>query len=194
MAVISVLLGSLLFVTGLAHLHPKIDAWDRRAFFSLNHSVAGKGALRLFRILWPLGTTPTALVLLALALVPGIRFYLVILLSYVSAVTIERLVKMSFKRPRPFMELSGIAMLQPRQPADPSFPSGDALRAWFLAIALTGSFHATGWWFVAAGVLAFLITLGRVALGVHYPLDALGGAGLGLLFAGLSLLLISGSF
>jgi membrane-associated phospholipid phosphatase len=42
--------------------------------------------------------------------------------------------------------------------------------------------------FAAVAVaLAMLISLGRIAMGVHFPLDVLGGAGLGLFFAGVFL-------
>lgn len=75
-------------------------------------------------------------------------------------------------------------MAQPQKPTDPSFPSGDAFRIWYLVlilIAASGSNQVLG--FIAI-LLAVLVSLGRMILGVHYLTDVLAGAGLGFLGAG----------
>ena len=78
----------------------------------------------------------------------------------------------------------GASSTQPREPGDASFPSGDALRAWYLALILP--VFAGGGLALALGlsVLAMLVTLGRMVMGVHYLTDTLAGAGLGMLGAG----------
>jgi undecaprenyl-diphosphatase len=78
-------------------------------------------------------------------------------------------------------------MHQYREPDDPSFPSGDSLRAWFLAVIVPAAlgFPPAGQILLAA--LAGLVALGRLVLGVHYPTDVLSGTGLGLLGAALTL-------
>lgn len=61
-----------------------------------------------------------------------------------------------------------------------SFPSAHA--AWFFALALVVWFanRKWGWWFFA---LAVLMGIARVYAGVHWPIDIIGGAVIGLLCA-----------
>ncbi|MGD1003543.1 MAG: phosphatase PAP2 family protein [Minisyncoccia bacterium] len=61
-----------------------------------------------------------------------------------------------------------------------SFPSAHA--AWFFALALVIWFanRKWGWWFFA---LAVLMGLARIYAGVHWPMDVVGGAAVGLLCA-----------
>lgn len=61
-----------------------------------------------------------------------------------------------------------------------SFPSAHA--AWFFALALVVFFanRKWGWWFIG---LAVLMGLARIYAGVHWPIDIVGGAAIGLLCA-----------
>jgi undecaprenyl-diphosphatase len=61
-----------------------------------------------------------------------------------------------------------------------SFPSGHA--AWFFALALVIWFanRKWGWWFIA---LSVLMGIARIYAGVHWPMDIVGGAVVGLLSA-----------
>lgn len=61
-------------------------------------------------------------------------------------------------------------------PYNLSFPSGHMGTATVLAAALT---HARRGWAIPIWILTGLIGFGRVAAGVHYPTDILGGFGLG---------------
>jgi len=65
-------------------------------------------------------------------------------------------------------------------PNDPSFPSGHASTSFACAAVLA---WLTPMPAVPLFVLAVLIAFSRVYEGVHYPLDALGGAALGLVVA-----------
>jgi undecaprenyl-diphosphatase len=61
--------------------------------------------------------------------------------------------------------------------ADPGFPSDHATGAFAIAFALLLRDRVLG---IVAVVLAFVLSIGRVALGVHYPTDVFAGAVLGL--------------
>jgi undecaprenyl-diphosphatase len=65
-------------------------------------------------------------------------------------------------------------------PHDPSFPSGHAATSFAAATILTFAFPRLG---PALFVLAAAVAFSRVYAGVHYPLDILGGAALGMLVA-----------
>jgi len=71
-----------------------------------------------------------------------------------------------------------------------SFPSAHA--AWFFALALTVWFanRKWGWWFFT---LATLMGIARVYAGVHWPIDIVAGAAVGLLSAWFIHWLLSGS-
>ena len=80
-------------------------------------------------------------------------------------------------RPRPYEALSGVALRQP--PAhDMSFPSSHTAITVAVVIALMPFLpRALAWVAIAYAVL---VGWSRVYLGVHYPLDILGGAGIGI--------------
>jgi undecaprenyl-diphosphatase len=67
-----------------------------------------------------------------------------------------------------------------RAPVDGSFPSGHAATSFAAAMVLT---FARPRWAPAFFLLALAIGFSRVYVGVHYPLDVVGGAVLGILVA-----------
>lgn len=79
-------------------------------------------------------------------------------------------------RPRPYVADIGIHELIFRRP-DYSFPSdhATALAALFVSAMLLG-YRKLGWWLLA---LMILVGVGRVCIGVHYPLDILSGWAIG---------------
>ncbi len=184
-------IGVSLFLGGLTYRLPGVARLDDALFLYLHRIFSRPPWRGLFRTLWPLGTTPiTLMVLFALTLYKW-QAGLYAALGYTLGASLERLIKVNLRRARPFAHLADVEMLQPRHPHDPSYPSGDALRVWFLVGLLT-YFLGTGWGLLA-GTLALLVSLGRIALGVHHPLDVLSGSGLGLFSAWFALALWSGN-
>jgi undecaprenyl-diphosphatase len=114
-------------------------------------------------------------------------------LTALLALGLERAVKASVKRPRPFVRSEATILRQPRSPEDFSYPSGDATRAWFLFAAMAYGYPLPGALAALLALLALSVSVGRVRLGVHYPMDVWGGsslgAGFGLAWCGLAQLL-----
>ena len=79
-------------------------------------------------------------------------------------------------RARPFVADPHGVHLFSGHAADPGFPSDHATAAFAIAVAILLRKRA---WGVVALVAATVLSVGRVALGVHYPSDVLAGAALG---------------
>lgn len=79
-------------------------------------------------------------------------------------------------RPRPFVaDPAGVQVFTHRS-ADPSFPSDHATLSFAIAVSLL--LYSRRWGGLALA-LAVVLSVGRVAVGAHYPTDVLGGAALG---------------
>jgi len=185
------LAGILLVGLGTAHRLPAVDAIDLRAGLALQRGLKLHPWIDLFRLLWPAGRSEfTMLALIGLAvynLAQGASGAA----AFVAWSLIDRGIKVAFKRVRPFDRQPGTDMLQPTRPHDPSFPSGDAFHACFLALTAIQVFHLAPLPALAVGLLAAVVSLGRIGMGVHYPLDVIAGAGVGLLAAAFEFVIIS---
>ena len=99
-------------------------------------------------------------------------------LSALLAIAVAHLISGVWDRPRPFEAHHVHLFVTPS--ADPSFPSDHATAAFAIGVALLLRNRRIGW---IALVMAAIVSLSRVAVGVHYPSDVLGGALLGALAA-----------
>ena len=103
--------------------------------------------------------------------------FITVLAAILTRFPLGSIIKGVVARPRPFVSLTHITPLITE--TDFSFPSGHALFFFALATAIFCQDKAWGTLFF---VLAVLIGLGRIAAGIHYPSDILGGAIIGILF------------
>jgi membrane-associated phospholipid phosphatase len=167
-------------LTGLGWNIPSIERIDRRLFRAINGVPLPALVDGILRAVRPAGTA-WALVLTGAA---------VGLWRPASAITLlaigllcsgfERALKLSLARRRPFDVEPDVRLRLGQRPRDPSFPSGDAARAWFLAGALAFGTGLPAPLAALALALAALVSLSRVRGGVHFPSDAWAGSCLGL--------------
>lgn len=96
------------------------------------------------------------------------------------ALGLGQIIGWAFPRPRPFQD--HMVRLLIARSSDPSFPSDHALAAFAIAAALASTRPRLSLGLLA---LAALLGLSRVFVGIHYPLDIVGGAILGGTIGGL---------
>lgn len=92
------------------------------------------------------------------------------------ALGIGKVISELVDRARPFVADSGGVHLFSAHAADPSFPSDHATASFAIATAI---FLRHRGWGVVALIAAAVLSVGRVAIGVHFPSDVLAGAALG---------------
>jgi len=182
-------LGAVLFGACALVLAAGANGWDQRLFRVLNEvsptvaavltllsqlfRPAGIVAVVLLATGYVVARNQSALPVAAGALAAGLGLGLV------------HLGKAVANRARPYDAMAGVVLRQ--QPAHgTSFPSSHTAIALAVAIALVPFLSRA----VATVGIAYAVGVGwsRVYLGVHYPLDVLGGAGIGALAGGLVLL------
>ncbi len=181
------LLGLVLLLVGCTHLFAGVKTGETQIIRKVQSLFKNKPYLTVFQEIWFFGRTPFAVVSLLLLISLKWKMGAIALLVFLITVGIENIIKITFNRPRPYTAHPDINMLQPNSPVDPSFPSGDTLRIWYLALILPVAAGDSGFFLTALLLLAILVTLGRMILGVHYLTDTIAGVGLGILGAGTTL-------
>lgn len=100
--------------------------------------------------------------------------------SVIGAWFVSFIIKTIAHMPRPFITHVDITPLFTVSEAYDSFPSGHATIFFALATAIFLYHRKAGYFFF---LCAFLIAIGRVISGVHYPVDVVSGAIIGVCFA-----------
>jgi undecaprenyl-diphosphatase len=177
------LIGLALFLLGCSYPIIKSSSQEIQVIAALQKRFSSKTVIQVFQEMWHFGRSSFALVVLVLLSCLNWQKGLVALSVFGIIVGFEQIFKKLFNRQRPFKISQEVAMLQPLKPLDPSFPSGDALRIWYLALITAAIFSSLPFW-IAAVILAVVISLGRIMMGVHYLSDVLAGSGLGVFAAG----------
>ncbi len=156
--------------------------WNQSLFLWLN---AASSALPdwLWSSLTITGHTSMVFALFGLFLLPKFKQADVITGLFVAAILggiVSTVVKESFQimRPPAVLALDQFHLIGHKLDLV-SFPSGHTLTAFGVATLLIVGLPLRGWGLAGALALASLIGLSRIAVGVHWPLDVLGGAVLG---------------
>jgi undecaprenyl-diphosphatase len=96
------------------------------------------------------------------------------------ALLVAQVVSRLVDRPRPFVSDPGALHVFGNHAADPGFPSDHATAAFAIGVALLLRNRT---WGAVVLVLATILAVGRVAMGIHFPSDVVGGALLGTVVA-----------
>ena len=159
--------------------------WDEHIFRQLNGHWPNPLLDRLLPLVTDAGkyTLPfvvIGIVIMVVGRARGLRFLVLAVVSVVVADAIgTHLFKYGFLRPRPCIALTDVRLLVGCTNL-PSFPSNHAVNASVLATLATLSMPRL---WPPAVALAVLVGYSRVYVGVHYPLDVLGGSVLGIAVA-----------
>lgn len=153
-------------------------AWER----GLTREVAAAGgwATPLLEAVMQFGTRGAALVAgVVVAVAAGRRAGVATVAAGLAAWAVTALVKPLADRPRPSLSTLGMPV---RQMIDePGFPSGHAAISAALALAVCSLARPRPSVAAALVAAAVLTAVARVHLGVHWPLDVIGGAAVGTL-------------
>jgi len=180
----NILTGIVLILLGFLHFISASDESERKILVRLQTLFNRRPWLGFFQEIWFLGRTVFVFIITAMLIVFDWKMGLTANLILVIIFAFEMLVKIAIKRPRPFSADQHILMLQPKEPTDTSFPSGDTMRVWYLAVIIPIIAGGSPSLMIVSASLALFVSLGRLVMGVHYPTDVLAGAGLGILGGG----------
>ncbi|MDI6878736.1 MAG: phosphatase PAP2 family protein [Desulfitobacteriaceae bacterium] len=174
----------------MAEILMGLQVWDSRWFLWLNHNLQNPFFDWVMPKLTELGSGGFVWLFLAFILAMfgkgrGRKMaFLGILAMLMAWFFSDEVLKNLVARPRPFLTLADARVLVEKSNQF-SFPSGHTTTSFAPALAFYRKNRAVG---RAALILAACIGFSRIYVGVHYPLDVLGGALLG---AGVGLLVIN---
>ena len=182
-------LGAVLFGASAVLLKAGATGWDLSLFRILNEvpSAVASVLTPLVHLFLPIGIG-IAIVLIAGYVVAWTRSVLPLAAGAAAAGAawaLANAAKVIANRPRPYQVVADAVLRQP--PAHgTSFPSSHTAVTVAVVIALVPFLPRALAWVAIA--YAILVGWSRVYLGVHYPLDVLAGAGIGMAVGGLVLL------
>ncbi|MCU1429338.1 MAG: hypothetical protein JWL83_3338 [Actinomycetia bacterium] len=157
--------------------HAGVPRWEAHLFRRVND--LPPSLWPFLRVPMQLGSIVGSLLVVAAigARTRDLRLTLATLVGSQAAYWGAKVVKSTVARGRPDVLLRGVHVRE--HPAGFGYVSGHSSVAFALAAAIAPSLAAR--WQVVAALLAIVVAFARVYAGAHFPLDVVGGAGLGLL-------------
>jgi membrane-associated phospholipid phosphatase len=178
-AILGLLMAGFGVLTGLVWRFGWMQDLELKCFLAINKPHLWDWVDQLINRCRRLGSNWALLMVLIVVLLWQTQIGISLSAAALITAILERGIKLLLKRPRPFESDSEVILRQDPAPRDPSFPSGDAMRLWFLFAALAFGIIPPFFVILFIGVCALFLSIGRIRLGVHYPLDVWAGSGLG---------------
>lgn len=160
-----------------------LEAFNQDVFLSINAGPTSSAAARFLGVVaaeWLFWLIPAAFVVGWIF--GGVRLrhaLLVAGMAVLAGLVINQSIGLVWPRPRPFMMGLGRQLIAHQ--ADPSFPSDHLTIVWAVAFSLLPSSSVPRKLGMIAALLGVAIAWGRIYVGVHFPLDMLGSAAVGIL-------------
>ncbi len=164
-------------------------SFDHWLFFLVNHTLQHRAIDDVFQGLSSMGGWTVGLLTLTLLATEGRRWLgrhvLVLMLFLVMTATVNDYLKRAIDRPRPTAVFRAeprdddgplLRVLEVDAPRRHSFPSGHSMTGFFMMVYAGQRRHTFRPWLL---LVATGIAVGRVYVGVHFPLDCLAGSMIG---------------
>lgn len=157
-----------------------LERFDKTLLDIFNQDIKNPAFDFLFPLITRLGEAivfiPLCLWLLFCEKKKGKRAAVLLVFTYFAAHAVILALKRVTHRPRPFLVYPDLHILGPVPPFS-SFPSGHVALTTALAIVLGAKYENLQW---LMWILVALVAVSRMYMGLHYPIDVAGGAGVGL--------------
>lgn len=187
----SMVAGGVVFAVTTALVAQHVAPFPGERDLLRNVSDLPRGIGAPLELLMQLGTLPVALaivlVIAVLTRAEGVRPAIAALVAVLAVYWLTDVVKELVARPRPVLPSEGLG--EPTGPGGFAYPSGHAAMAFAVASLVAQLVPRSGRWLVF--LVAVLAATARLYVGVHWPIDLIGGAALGVTVASAAKLLIS---
>lgn len=154
-------------------------SWDYQLFQLINSLSGHNNYFDLLGIILANGLIFVIILLTLVAAFSKRKIFIRALASSAIAYVTGQIIGKIYFRSRPFVSHQVIQLIS-KSPAEKSFPSDHAAISFALAFSIYLLNKSLG---RIAILLAALVCLGRIMVGVHYPLDVIAGAAIGVLAA-----------
>jgi undecaprenyl-diphosphatase len=161
-----------------------IESIDRSTFLYINHNITNTVFDVIFPDLRLLTYVFWSLLIAYFWFKNERRLALLMAFGIIAGVIFTYPLKLIIDRTRPYELIASTRLLTPPE-SDPSFPSGHTELS-FIAATIVSEFHPEYGKYLYA--FSFIVALSRIYVGVHFPIDVIGGMIIGILIGKIILL------
>lgn len=160
-----------------------IESADYSIFLNLNHDIINPFFDNFFPLLGVLTYFFWLFLIIYFWVKKEKRLAIILTFGIIAGTIFTYALKFLIDRQRPYEQLDSVRLLTPFE-NDPSFPSGHTEIS-FLAATIVSRFHPGYGKYLYA--FSIIVALSRIYVGVHFPIDVIGGAIIGIIIGKLIL-------